>query len=175
MLGHVFVSFGSLVLLSAALAAPADNDKGVEYAPEGAGFKVVFKAKPKEQEQTHLGITIKMATLTEKDGAYIIGYSDVPLIGANETAEQTQTRLDGARDGALGNVNAKLSKEDKIILAKKHPGREIWADLPDKKGMLKMRMFIVKDRLYQIMAVGTKEFIEAEETDNFLKSLELTN
>jgi hypothetical protein len=152
----------------------------VEYAPEGAGFKVSFKARPDEEHaQSRDGTTINMALLIEENGGYMMSYADASLIGPGETPERTQRRLDGARDGglrgALGRVNAKLIKEEHVTLGKKkYPGREFWGELPGQRGLLKARIFIANARLYQLLVIGSKEFVEADETDIFLRSLELT-
>jgi hypothetical protein len=67
----------------------------------------------------------------------------------------------------------KLLKETKITLDKKYPGRELLISVKDDMRVLN-RYYLVSGRMYQVMAVGNKEFLDSEEVKKYLQSFELT-
>ena len=69
------------------------------------------KARP--QTVTMNGITMKVYSVQEKDGAYGFTYADMP-ISSKESVGQTQTRLQGGRDGVLKALNAKMDKAETV-------------------------------------------------------------
>jgi hypothetical protein len=73
----------------------------------------------------------------------------------------------------LRNGNATLSSEKKISLPGGHHGREILANLNDKKGQIRARVYLVGSRMYQVMVMGIPGFVSAPDADTFLSSFEL--
>ena len=144
-----------------------------EFVSADGHFKVLMPGKPKEQVQATGVASMKTYMIEEKNGAYMAAFSDMP-IPANEPEATLQQRLDGSRDGCLRNTNAKLKKETKISLNGKYPGRDIEAELPDSKGLLHARIWLVKQRLYQVMVVGTQSWANSADAAKFLDSLTLT-
>jgi hypothetical protein len=136
-------------------------------------FKVKMPGTPKESSQAVAGTNLKMYSVEERNGGYMVAFSDVPM-GANEPEAQIQSRLDGARDGMIRNVNGKLQSESKVTLQGKYPGRDVRADIPDKKGVLRCKFYLVDRRLYQVMVVGTPSFCDSSEANQFLDSLAVT-
>jgi hypothetical protein len=144
-----------------------------DFAPAGAGFKVQLPGTPKEQVENASGLTIKLYVLEQRNGAYFCSATELP-IPEGESDEKIQTRLDGSRDGMVGSSGAVLTNETKITLEGKYPGREIQADIPKAKGMLRARFYLVDRKLYQVQAVGTKEWAKSADVTKFLNSLVLT-
>ena len=71
-------------------------------------------------------------------------------------------------EGGSGFVRGKvlrpwLASEKKILLDKKHPGRDITGDLPDKKGLIRSRLYAVGDRFYMLLVIGTKDWVEGKD------------
>jgi hypothetical protein len=141
-------------------------------SPEGR-FKVEFPGTPKKTNQQAAGIKMTTYTVEEKNGAYVVAFADAP-IPSGETEAQLRKRLDGARDGMVGNVGGKLTSESDLTLKDKYPGREVKADIPSKKGALRARVYIVDGRLYQVMVIGTSSWITSAEATRFLDSFALT-
>jgi hypothetical protein len=104
----------------------------------------------------------------KQDAAYMIMYSDYPEI---VTRANPESLLDGGRNGALANTKGKLIGEQSMSLDG-FPGREIVIEVPGK-GIMKLRAFLVRQRLFQVLAVGTKEKIEHEDTAKYLTSFRL--
>jgi len=103
-----------------------------------------------------------------------VGYSDYPEEMVKES--DPEKILDGSRDGAVRNANGKLVLENKISLDG-NPGRELVIDAKGKGGQdatMKARVFLVKNRLYQVMVVAPKGQVSGAEIDDFLKSFKLT-
>jgi hypothetical protein len=145
-----------------------------EFTSAEGRFKVLIPGTPRPQNQNAAGMVLKAFAVEQWGGAYIVAFADV-AIGANEPAWQTEQRLNGSRDGALRNVNATLVREGKVTLQGKYLGREMEANLPNQKGVIRARFYIVGSRMYQMMVVGTPAFTRSATADRFLDSLTLTN
>jgi hypothetical protein len=101
--------------------------------------------------------------------SYMVAYSDYPsnLVRYADVDEM----LDGARDGAVDNVDGTLVGERKIRL-QGYPGRELWieATMAGKQGLAQARIYMVGSRLYQIIAGGLKDSFPAGDAERFLNS-----
>jgi hypothetical protein len=95
-------------------------------------------------------------------------YSDYPETILKAPADKV---LDGGRDGALANTEGKLVSDQGLSLDG-FAGREFIIEIPGK-GLMKLRTFLVRQRLFQVMAMGTKEKIEHEDTGKYLASFRL--
>ena len=163
------------VTLFAVSVALLDGCGKAEFKPfnSAAGkFSCEFPGSPKEQSQSVSGTQMKMFSVEERTGAYMVAYADMP-IPANETPAEIQARLDGSRDGMVQNMKGTFKSESKIELNGKHPGREVQADLPKENAGVRARVYLVGTRLYQIMVVGKKGFTDSAEATRFLNSLKL--
>lgn len=168
----VLLSF--VVLNASAIPTPAADPEPEVFVSKEDKFKAKFPSKPKQTNKKAAGVDITMYAVGSKDGGYMIGIAGLP-IPKEETKEMIQTRLDGARDGAVGNVGGKLQESKAITLDKKYPGREFTATIEKpKEGILRARIYLVGTRLYQVMLVGTKEFAMSKEADAFLDSFQIT-
>ena len=144
-----------------------------EFSSPDGNFAVLMPGTPsyeKQNQSTALGpIDMHMFTLNiRRDAAYMIMYSDYPEI---VTRAKPDDLLDGGRNGALSNTKGKLIGEQNMSLDG-FPGREIVIEVPGK-GLMKVRAFLVGRRLFQVIAVGTKEKIEHEDTGKYLTSFRL--
>jgi hypothetical protein len=104
-----------------------------------------------------------------KDAGFALGYCDYPqhmMRGAN-----IEMMLDGARDGAVRNVNGTLVSENRINI-QGNSGREVHATIP--QGDLHARFFIVGNRMYMLMAIeGRGEKIPDADRKRFFESFQL--
>ena len=107
-----------------------------------------------QQVQTEAGAVTLYMFLHEKSDseAYIASYADydsqlTELVDPNDV-------LDGSRDGAVGNMGGTLTSETRIT-ANGFPGRDlvISATVEGRTVSARMRIFLVKNRLYQIMGL----------------------
>jgi hypothetical protein len=144
-----------------------------EFSSKDGRFKILMPGTPKEQTQKAVGVDVKLYMVETRQGAYMASYADMP-VPTNESDEQIQTRLDGARDGSVRNVNAKLLSTSNITLGK-CPGRSYDAELPGGKGVVRGNIYMSGTRLYQVMVVGTKSFVDSADSKKFLDSFAITN
>lgn len=136
-------------------------------------YKILMPGSPKTQTEGAAGMTMHMQTYEERDGAFMVMHVDTPIPG-DETEEQIQGRLDGSRDGALSNIGGKFLSESRIKLADKHHGREFRGEITKpKKGIVTARVYLVGNRLYQVMALGTQDWVDRDVIKKCLNSFEL--
>jgi hypothetical protein len=152
-----------------------DNPSGGprQYTATDGTFKFHMAGTPNKQTLKVAGVAMTMFMTEEPSGAFAVAVADMP-IPAGESADKIETRLDGAREGMLRNINAKLTAEYKTALNRKYPGREIRADLPQKVGIVRARIYIVNKRCYQVMVIGFPSLVNSTDSTKFLDSLTVT-
>lgn len=164
------VLFMTLPLLAAQTGLPSSWRK---FEPKDGNFTVLLPAAPKETKQ-QLKLVDATAEVTvyvceaPGDGAYVVSVTAFP---DQELQGGVEQRLRNARDGAVQSSKGKLFHERKIALAG-HPGKELWIETGEES-LIHTRLFAVKQRLYQTMAIGPKKFVETKETEAFLNSFKL--
>jgi hypothetical protein len=124
--------------------------------------------QPKTQGmQTKVGTLEARMFMLEVPGAfYAMAYVDYPKDALAKKAPDEL--LDGARDGAVGNVKGKLTTETKVSMSG-YPGRELRIDAPGDLALV-ARIYLVKERLYQILVVMPKSKESDAEAKKFLDS-----
>ncbi|MCI0456986.1 MAG: DUF1559 domain-containing protein [Gemmataceae bacterium] len=148
-----------------------------EYSPAGAGCTVLMppgqiipltQDVPTPQGKSRLYVhTIQKDVMTK----YALLYGDLPG-GAKPGLEEAI--LNGARDGIPGKVpGARITNEEKITLGT-YPGRALTVDMP-KVGLIRARVYLVGNRLYQLMVLGNNAFITSPDAERFLGSLKLND
>ncbi len=138
-------------------AASASAQEWKKFSGDSGRFSVELPGEPKQQKQdvqTDAGkITITMYIVEVGNGGYFVALSDFPA--ALVQAADPEVLLANARDGAVRNVRGKLVS-DKAITLGEHQGREIQfeADNPAGKIVGRARLYLVGNRLYQLLVVG---------------------
>jgi hypothetical protein len=120
---------------------------------------------------------VKLFGVDAKVGAYFAGFSD-GQIAEGESAAQTEARLDMARDGMIRVLSGTITSETKINLDGTYPGREllaIFTNPAEGTGILRVRIYMVDQRLYMVYVAGKKDWVHSPERDEFLDSFALTN
>jgi hypothetical protein len=171
------VIFASALLLAIGLLACSGAPKFSEFKSEAGKFTVMAPAVLLEETQTletQAGkIDLHVFSTQSDDIGYFVSYCDYP----QEIVQRgnPETMLDGSRDGALSNAKGTLVSETKITL-EGHPGRELLMEAKDESGRsatIKGRLFMVKNRLYQVMVVAPKARESGDVMDRFIKSFKL--
>lgn len=140
-----------------------------EFRCSGGRFTVQMPGTPREQQQDVAGIPLKTYSVENWSGAYAVAYADIPHSFGDLSSRMT-AMLDGAENGMIKNVNAKLLRSSEVKLANKFVGREVKAELPNK-GLVLARIFIINRRLYQVVVTGTREWVTSADATKFLDSL----
>ena len=170
----------SVILLISLLLAvwlPGCTPKPQEFKSAAGRFAVTAPKTLQESSQDlelQSGKIILYLFSTQQDNiGYFVSYCDYPP----ETMAHgdLEKMLDGSRDGALSNVKGELVSETKITL-EGNPGRELVMETADESGRratIKGRLFMVKNRLYQVMVVAPRSQAADKEVDQFIQSFKL--
>ena len=140
---------------------------------DSLGFAVEFPGKPEYNEQSDdlgNGRTGMIRTYAVKSpaAAYDVTIWDLP---EEATAPENVSQfLDNFRERNLDSISAKLRIETKIEIGG-HPARDVTADV---MGMVwRGRMVVARNRLYQIVAIISKNAEQSETTEKYLASFKL--
>lgn len=147
------------------------------FTSQADGFTVMMPGKPTKQTQrvaTAMGqLNFDFYVSSGFGYEYAVASLKMPFTHEMSNGE-IQQRLDGARDGAIKNVNGKLNKESHIRWADKYPGREIEVSVPARNTLIRQRFYFVGSHMYQAMVVGSKETVYSDNAEKFFESFTLT-
>lgn len=156
---------------------PASKVEWKTFAPEKEGFSVLMPGTPKKEEDPPIPTDygqVKSYSYMAMSGAGIFGvsYSDYPVSITQVDAKKV---LDGERDRILKGSKLKLISE-KDVVSGDTTGRELQLETPE--GMVsKGRLYLAKQRLFQVMVVTSKARAEVPEAQQdaskFLDSFQL--
>ncbi len=162
------------LLVMALLMAGCGQSRWTEYRSNKGGYSVEMPHAPKESSDkipTDVGtITFHMALSEGRTWGFASAYADFPDWTVDK--KDAKELLHGARDGALRNIGGKLEKESWIEL-EGHPGIELVFSAPSQKIKAKARIYLVKNRLYQVLGGQTEDAYDEAELDRFLDSFRL--
>ena len=165
----------SLLLLMLTLLAACGGGSWKEFNSAEGAFSILMPKNPSLETQmvnTPIGpIEIQFFSAELADTAYVVGYSDYPA--AFVAQSNPVIMLDGARDGAVANVQGKLVSETVIFIGG-YPGRELRIETLDGKFAAMSRIFLVNNRLYQVMVVMPADRTITDEIRTYLDSFALT-
>ncbi len=142
------------------------------HSAEGR-FSILFPGKPErklQKENTQIGkLEFVIYQAGSKEIGFIVGYVDYPQkMFENVDIEKM---LDGARDGAVRNVNGELESE-KALDFHGHPAREFEIKVPEE-ATVKSRIILIGNRLYQVMAVSESKSVLKKNCPKFFASFEV--
>jgi hypothetical protein len=145
--------------------------------PEGA-FRVLMPGQPHFNNQaveTPAGrMSAHLYSSDRPASYYAVGYSDYPLAFA--VTENPDAIFKGVRDTWVRRIDGRIVGPDrKLTLAGKYPGVEFTAEGRAKgaEAHLQARLFLVDQRLYQVIAIGLKQQVPQGEVNRFLDSFQL--
>jgi hypothetical protein len=169
--------FRLLVVLLPAVALPWQPAplEWKELTPKDGSFSVFLPGTPTEHKKTVMSpsgmveVVLFEVAVPPADGKFVAGYSEFPEASIKPGTEDK--RLDNARDGAIASAKGKLVRQKNLLLDK-YPGREVVIKIEGKATVL-LRLFAVKNRLYQLVVVGNEELLASKEAEKFLKSFKL--
>jgi hypothetical protein len=144
-----------------------------EFVSKEGNFKILMPGTPKQEKietESDFGKgVLYMNSLAAAGTMYAANYCDFPADVKKVPLKQV---LDSSRDGAIANMEGKLAKEKDIKLGD-HPGREVLIDVSGSKRLFRARVYLVDQRLYQVVVFGTKEAAMSREADKYLDSFKL--
>ena len=172
MIGRICLSLTLPLVLG---AGQDEAPKGWKrFAPDAGGFAIRLPAEPTEGKRTvktpqgEVEVTYFLVEV-KGQGSYVVVYTEYPEEALKGGADEK--RLDNARDGAVQSAKGKLKGEKRLRL-ENYPGRELVVE-SSAAGGVRTRLYAVNNRLYQTMAAGSRGFLQAKETEQFLNSFQL--
>lgn len=147
------------------------------FVSEAGQFTIETPAPFEETQQsveTPVGpVEIRTFTAETEETAYVVAYSDYPPEMVNQTAPEEL--LDSSRDGAVNNLGGTLVSEEVIDL-QGNPGRSLVINTEgqNQAATINSRIYLVDNRLYQILVVTPQGGEAAAAADQFLNSFDLT-
>lgn len=159
-------------------AGPAAAQEWQETKSTEGHFQVLMPGEAQYQSQdvdTEVGkIKLHVFAVATSGGAaaYLVMYEDYPAEDVKKTG--AETILNNARDGALKGIRGKITKETKIRYGS-HPGLEfsLSGTSNDTAVHCVWRLYLVRDRMYQLGVVGIKQPAPPEMIDKFFASFAL--
>jgi hypothetical protein len=162
----------SFLCFSLGLACADEPSEWKEFASKEGRFKVLMPTTPKPDDletQSDFGKgVLHMNSVVINKVFYAANFTDFPAEVKKVPLKQL---YDSSRDGAVANLKGKLAKEADIKLGS-YTGREIQIDIADAK-LFRARVYLVDNRLYQIVVMGPKDAAISKEADKFLDSFKL--
>jgi hypothetical protein len=166
-----------LAITAASRIHAADASDFKPFASKGGRFTISFPGKPDMSTSTiktpigDMELHVFRASRGGKE-SYTLTYNDYPpdsLKGAD--AERI---LDAARDGGVGTMHSKVTKETKIAKSDKTlPSRDLEIDIQGTTAYA--RLLLAGNRLYVIMAYPDGSSGSAARAKQFFDSFKLAN
>jgi hypothetical protein len=164
-----------LSLLMIAGAKPRKDAVWKEFTSKDGGFVVTMPGTPKEDKKNRrtasgpVELVLYIVERKQEETVFVAGYCELPeAVVKGATADK---RMEYARRRVLADIKGKLLKEKKITLGT-HPGRELHIGI-EGGGVVRQRLFAVKDKLYQLLVVGPKAKALSKDSDRFMDSFKL--
>ena len=164
---------GVALSVLAGTARAQDNEWKTFSSKEGQ-FTVLLPGKPVERKQA-VGNNVEQVQYLIDGGnkAYLIAYQDDQNF-ANADETLVKQALAAGRDAAVTSLKGTLLSQKEMKFDKKYNGMEFQIEIPGT-GIYRSRIFMVKERLYQVTVLGPKEVAVSKEADRFLDSFKLTS
>ncbi len=168
-----FVIVGVLV---SGIAASAEI-KFEKFTSKPFGFSVLMPGTPKEQTtkiKSGLGDldNNSFTVITDNKVFWNVLVIDYP---AGSAAERQEALLDGAVNVNVNRLKGKKISETKNPLdGTKFPGRQVQIEA-ESVGFVRAHMYLVGDRLYQVIVQGPKEVVTSADATKYLESFKLVN
>ena len=160
-------------LLLAMCQGNAQPAEWKEFASKDGRFTVLFPGTPEQSKadtESDFGKgVLHMNTVQVGRTMFGAHYCDFPPDVKKVPLKQV---YDSSRDGAAENMQGKLMSEKEVKLGD-HPGREIQISVANGRQLFRARVYLVEQRLYQVVVFGTKEAATSKDADKFMDSFKL--
>ena len=139
-------------------------------------FNVSMPGTPSKSDQTQTTIAgavpVRTYTLDKGNEAYIVGYSEYPSAVFN--SENSDTILNGARDGAVNNVHGQVLSERPLSQGS-YVGREITGKAPDQNFGFTIHLYLANPRMYMLIYLKQGDQPITDDGKKFLDSFKITS
>ena len=171
---RLFRNFSALLALVAA-AACGGGSEWRELTSNDAGFTVLMRGEPhyiKHEIDTPAGKMYAFLYSSERPESYFaVGYADYPL--ALVVGAPPEKVFAGVRDTWVKRIGGRLVSSDSTRkLDGTYPGMEFVAEgrMNDADTFVQGRLYLVDQRLYQLVAMGRKNEVPQGTINRFMDS-----
>lgn len=168
-----------MLMLIACIAAACAPSEWREMEISEGGFKVLMRGEAhyvRHDLETPAGkMTAHLYSSDRPESYFAVGYSDYPL--ALIVGSKPDALFTSVRDTWVRRIKGRLvATDDTLKLADRYPGMEFTAEGRDAQGetFVQSRLFLVDQRLYQLVAMGRKNEVSQGVINRFLNSFRLT-
>jgi hypothetical protein len=169
-----FKCIGVSVLAALILAGCGGEAGWREFRSEGGGFTIMMPGRPEEQSQktaTAFGTIESRVFLVEHQAAgYLVNYADYPQDLVQDSP--ADVILDGVSLGVVSQSGGTLKSSAAIRLGD-FTGRELEITSPGGQSLLKVRIYLVGVRIFQLSVVSEIGVDIIDDVARFFESFEL--
>jgi hypothetical protein len=159
-----------VLLLAAAVGCLLSGcgEKLTEYTDDKGGFRILLPGTPRAVKQKEMP-GARAVRLQQHSGAYEVAWLDLDAKTLKQPADET---LEAHCKMAVEALKGKVLRRKEITQGG-HPGRELLVEGPDGQPTVRLRLYLVGPRLYQVTVGGSKWWVEQSRADMVLGSFEL--
>lgn len=139
-----------------------------KFSPPGHEYSVLMPGTPTPQTQTDSGISVKMYISNDGPTQYLVSYLDT---GLNRISDPAQL-IDAVEKDKAEEAHTKLSEEQRISVGP-YVGKEFVLRNADEANgqVMRMRLFLVGNRLFQMLVMGNDTAVHSADADKFFSSI----
>jgi hypothetical protein len=146
-----------------------------KFTPRGGKYTVRFPGKPKELSQWTKSVVgnlkVHTATYANADGSVcMVSYTEFPAEAIKP--EYHDTLFAGIKEGLVGQDGKVVWEKDIEVRGREYAGKEVLIDKGQQH--IRYRVVVKNTRLFQVAALGSREFVTEKPTTDFLDSFEPT-
>lgn len=163
------------LVLVAFLLGESQQETLKEFSSTEGGFVVLMPGTPLEERETldteagPIDLQKFILELKKESIIYMVYYWDYSEVVIQRAGPDRL--LDSMLDWIVSNIGGKLLSEQ-IISLDSYPGREIEVEAPEGF-IIRSRLYLVKQRMYQLIVATSKEEAFSENAEKFFKSFKL--
>lgn len=156
-------------------AEPQEEPKPLPFTSKEGKFTVTLPGPPARKTSkvaTSAGeVEAYLFLVDRKTHAYLVSYNDYKAGTVDPDPEKVLSQV---VEATAKNLQGQVNKDEKITLgAKKYPGRDVLIALPGKKGLYRGQVYLVDNRLYQVVVIGPEELVKNSAVDAYFSSFKL--
>ncbi len=136
-----------------------------DFSAADGKFTVLMPGTPQRKTQSVSGLNLVMYATEVKNGAYGVGYADLPA--------NADFSLPGAVQGMAGTYSGKVLSEKDYTFEVRN-GREFEIEASNPKGFASGRIVVINNRMYEVFVLGTNARLSDPDVQTFLNSFKLT-
>jgi hypothetical protein len=167
-----------VVVFLAGLMGACTRSEWRELPVSDGGFSVLMRGDPhylRQQVGTPVGKMFAHLYSSDRPASYFaVGYADYPL--ALVVGTPPERLFSAVRQTWIERIDGKLTASDGTIkLAGKYPGTEFQAsgNINGIDAFMHARLYLVDQRLYQVISMGRKDEVSQGVVNRFLNSFRL--